>query len=71
MPFSASVTGRQTDNRGGARFRSSGRRGRFAERPTQRRDLHGELALLDGLIGPRRLNQRVFRNHGAGPLNQC
>ena len=36
--------------------------GRLAQRPTQRRDLHGEIAVLDRLAGPRGLDQRVFRD---------
>ena len=45
--------------------------GRFTQRPTQRGDLHGEIAILDHLAGPRGLDQRVLRNYCAGPFNQC
>ena len=43
--------------------------GRLAEH-SQRRDLHGEIALLDGLVRPCRLDLWVFRNHCAGPFDQ-
>ena len=45
--------------------------GRLTQHPAQRRDLHGEVALLDRLAGPRGLDQRVLRNHCAGPFDQC
>jgi hypothetical protein len=45
--------------------------GRVAQRPTQCRNLHGEIAILDRLAGPCGLDQRVFRNQCAGPFNHC
>src|SRR5262252_7045979 len=44
--------------------------GRLAERPTQRRDLHREVAILDGLAGPCRLDQGFLRNHRPRSLNE-
>ena len=43
---------------------------RLAQRPTQRGDLNGKIAVLDHLVGPRGLDQRIFRNQRAGPFDQ-
>jgi hypothetical protein len=42
----------------------------FTQDPTQRRDLHREVAFFDSLTGPRRLDQRILRHHRARLLDQ-
>ena len=44
--------------------------GRLAQHPAQRRDLNREVALLHGLAGPRRRDQRVLRKDSSAPLDQ-
>ncbi len=64
-PLPVRPLARHSDSRGAASSRSNSLAARLVEDSTQRRHLHGQIAILDGQARPGRFEERIFGNGGA------